>query len=366
MIVPANPKYASDNNGRSYNIMTLKLAIADLNMEYLERLTSALEEYPDLRISVYSDPDMLAGAIANHSIQVLLLDPSMCDRRYSLDAVPLTIMLASEAEIPFSYRDLPAIRKFQRASQIYQKVLEFGSETFRDNTLAAGSAAILAFYSPVGGAGKTTAALVAAARLALENHPVLYLNLEPYSSDGFYLAQDPAVNGMSDILSRINDENGCKMFLQSCLQTKNENIRYIRHFDNPNDFAAMEPDELEKLLMICRTAAGVDAVIVDMEGVFDEKAKTVFKCADKIVIVEKPDSISSEKLNAFYAQSFIIDEYSDRMVRVLNFDVNRVPALNTELPLVGRMSMFPNADCASLIDAKANSADAAFVSGLLA
>ena len=346
--------------------MLLKLAIADTNMDYLDRLTAVLEEYPDLRVSIYSDPEILADAISAGSFQALLLDPSMYLPNMALDSLPVVIMLEGETRIPYSCAEFPKTAKYQRISRIYQSILDICSDklSLGQSAARAGAATVLAFYSPIGGCGKTTVSLVAAAKLALSGYRVLYLDLEQFPSDGCYLEQN-SDKGLSELLALIEQKKDKNLFLQSCIQQKSENFYYIRHFDSPNDYNAMDAKELEQLVTLCRTSGVADALVIDMDSRFDDNARKLFDLADKIVLVEKSDPIGSLKLQRFAGQSFIMDEYGDRMRRVLNFDLGRAPTQSCDIPIIGKLSMTHNADSASLINKAAGSAESAFALTLM-
>ena len=346
--------------------MLLKLAVADTNMDYLDRLTSVLEEYPDLRVSIYSDPEILADAVSAGNFQALLLDPSMYIPRMALDSLPVVIMLEGETKIPYTCSEFPKTAKYQRISRIYQSVLEICSNklSFGQGAARSGAASVIAFYSPVGGCGKTTVSLVAAAKLALSGYRVLYLDLEQFPSDGCYFDQS-SDKGLSELLALIEQKSEKTMFLQSCIQTASENLHYIRHFDSPNDYNAMDAGELQQLITLCRTSGVADAVIIDMDSRFDDNARKIFDLSDKIVLVEKSDPIGSLKLGRFVGQSYIMDEYGDRMRRVLNFDLGRAPTSGCDIPIIGKLSMTHNADSASLINKAAGSAESAFALTLM-
>ena len=66
-------------------MVILKVAIADANEAYLDRLTMVLAEYSGIRISTYTDKEILKRDIAQGKCQVLLLDPVL----FSEELVPV-------------------------------------------------------------------------------------------------------------------------------------------------------------------------------------------------------------------------------------------------------------------------------------
>ncbi|MEY8524317.1 hypothetical protein AALA90_15020 [Lachnospiraceae bacterium 38-10] len=102
--------------------MNIKLAIADENEEYIERLLNVLKDYDDLSISVYTDKKNLEKALSEKYFDVLLFDMSVYEEQVSLGKTSLGIMLLDETEdVLAGYNDFPKIKKYQRINKIYKK-----------------------------------------------------------------------------------------------------------------------------------------------------------------------------------------------------------------------------------------------------
>ncbi|MBR3998478.1 MAG: hypothetical protein IKI93_09070 [Clostridia bacterium] len=230
--------------------MIIRIACADTNTEYLERLIDVLEDSAELHLSMYSDAAILRENAYLGRFDVLLLDPSMYSRDLPIEKIPVTIMLAGENRIPYECETLPAIRKYQHIVNIRRSILEICSKNPKfggTSNGVGGTAAVVAVYSPIGGAGKTTAALIASARLAAHGKRALYLNLEHFASDGFYLTSQPSDSGLSAIMEQLG-EKGADLFMKSCIRTKADNFFYIKHFDSPNDWNVLSGEECAALL----------------------------------------------------------------------------------------------------------------------
>lgn len=342
--------------------MIIRIACADTNTEYLERLVEVLEETKELHVSMYSDAAILREHARAGRFDVLLLDPSMYSADLPVDRIPVTVMLAGDEPIPYACGTLPAIRKYQRISAIRTRLFEICSENKKlagAGTGFSGAAQVFAVYSPAGGAGKTTAALIAAQRLAAHGKRTLYLNLENFPSDGVYLTADTGVGGLSDVMARLDDK-GAEMFLKSCIQTKCDNFFFLRHFDSPNDRSAMSAEECTQLLAMLRGCGAFDCILVDTDSAFDACVRAVFTAADKILLVERAEGSGAEKTAAFLAQTHIMDDYGLKMRRLINFAGPNTQSSGGGVPVIGRMTAVNTADTAALIAHKAGGADAAF------
>ena len=347
--------------------MNIRLAIADSNEEYLNRLINVLEEYDNLSFSVYTDKKSLEKALLEKNFDVILFDVSIYEGQMSLGKIPLGIMLLDETgSIPEECKNFPKIKKYQRISGIYKKILELYAEKCGDiGILSDGKKAkTVAFYSPAGGAGKTTMALTAAARLAMTGYKTFYINLEDIASEDCYLGQAEG-KGMSEMLCCLGTSINFTMKLEGLLRTKAENLFYLNHFDTPNDIYELKPEEIAELIRSIFETGLFDFLVIDMGISMDEKAIKVFEAADRIVVIEKQDAMASKKLETFFRQTHIMQEYGRKMSRLLNFDTGRVSTTATQIPLIGRINPVQNPEAAQLITMLAGSAAGDFVKALL-
>lgn len=164
--------------------MILKIAIADANTEYAEKILSVLEGYDNLNLSLYTDKAALELALTSKQFDILLFDSSVYDGQVETNKTSLTVMLLDEeAGVPETCQSFKKIKKYQRISHIYQQILELYAEVCGDagNVVGRGKAATIAFFSPVGGVGKTTLALTAATKLAIAGTALFLFEFGRYS-----------------------------------------------------------------------------------------------------------------------------------------------------------------------------------------
>lgn len=347
--------------------MIIKMAIADTNEEYLERLLNVFEEYEELNLSVYTEKYALEMALASKKFDIVLFDASLYDGQTAMNRSGLAVLLMDESRgVPENCRELPKVNKYQRISRIYQQILALYAEVCGDtgNVLGQGNVSMLAFYSPVGGAGKTTLSLVAATKLAMQGRRTLYMNLEDIASEECYLPRTEE-KGMSDIVANLGSNINFTMKLQSLLQSKTENLYYLNHFDSPNDIYEMTGEEVEELLGQLAKSGLFDYIIVDLGVELNQRLLSVFEEVQRIILVEKPDTIATAKMNCFLSQAHIVNNYGKKMVRLLNFDNGRGAEVQIDLPRIGRIGVAQNMDSAQLITMMANNSSINFVSELM-
>lgn len=343
--------------------MLLRIAIADRNLDYAERLCSVLDDNSELRLSSYSDPDALAAAIAEHRFDVLLLDPSMYSGIYRFEKLAVTVMLAGDEAIPYGCAHFPKINKYQRVSELYKRVYSIcsdNSDKLKLSSSGGGSASVTVCWSPAGGCGKTAVSVIAASRLAMAGRRTLYISLETYPSDGaFFLYDDSA--GLSTLLEHAHEsDEKAELYMKGMVRTKSDNLFCIKHFDSPNDIVGMELEDLDWMIKLLSKSGAFDAVVIDAGGIYDKKLHRLFELSDQIILVERPDERCRIKFESFIGSSFDIDDHMYKMKRVLNFYRGKESGLSCDIPVIGRLSAVQGADLAALVAAKVSSAESSF------
>ena len=345
--------------------MSIRLVVADTDTEYLKRLTDVLQGYEDLQLSVFDSADKLQEALLKKHIDVLLFSSDIYDGGLFSENIRVKIMLFDE-DNPGNeaQRSLPQVQKYQSIPLIYQDMLRIYAEAGPGATLPGSKTKFIAFYSPVGGAGKTTLSLACASRLARTGHKVFYLNLEDMPSDEVYLHNSFDV-GITEILNKLDAHINMEAKLRGLLQSREDGLSYTKHFDSPNDLREMTADEMGILLSDISATPLFEYVVVDMGCEYNARTVKVFETVDEIVLVERGDAYSEEKFKAFYSQLHIINEYGPKMKRVLNCYLGRKQELVSSIEQIGIVNMTQVADPAMLIDMLAGNEQTRFVERLL-
>jgi cellulose biosynthesis protein BcsQ len=317
------------------DIMVIKVAIADTNEEYIERLSNGLQKYKDFYISVYTDKKGIEGALQTKRFDVILFSPDMYNSQITLQKSTLALMLFDESEfIPEDCRSFSCIKKYQRISSIYKRILELYADICQSFSVSGnGKTVLTAVYSPIGGSGKTTVSCALANYLSLNGKKVLYLNFEEVASDNCYFPQSDG-KSMSDLMGYIESDINFGIKLQGIQQMKKENLYYINHFKSPNDLYEITDNEIEELFSKIINSDLYDNVIVDMGGYLDHKAIKVFDSVENIVVVDKNDVAGRIKMDTFMSQAHIMNEYGYKMIRIINFGRKATGDANDKIKLV--------------------------------
>ena len=161
--------------------MIIRIAIASEARDYIKRLISVIEKDRDFSITIFSDNESLKQAINNKKFDVFMFTHDILGNGISIINVKadLKILLDDgESAITEDIGNSIIIEKYQRISNIKKKIFDCYAEVCgRDSRLERGAfATTIAFYSPIGGAGKTTVSLMSAVKLAANGKRVFYIN----------------------------------------------------------------------------------------------------------------------------------------------------------------------------------------------
>lgn len=348
--------------------MVIRIALACKDADYLERLFHGLEKFPDLDLTLYSDEEILMQNLNNRRFDIFVFSPEIFvqDTDYQKVKADLKLLLDDEEHsVSIMFADAKRIRKYQRTGNIYKSMLDYYSDVCgRDRGSGNSLAQIVAFYSPIGGAGKTTLALVAAEKFAKNGKRTFYISLEDMASEDCYLQQGNE-KGLSDLMKYVDSDANFAMKIESMLKVRRDNFYYVNHFTSPNDIYDMDISDIQGLLKAIQMTGLFDVVVVDMGTALDKKNLTLFEMSDRIVVIERSDEISARKMNCFCRMYHIINEYGMKMARIVNFDNGISYPIESNIPELGRIGIVQNMDAANIISVLADSAKNEFITGVL-
>lgn len=323
--------------------MKIKIAIADSNEIYAGRLFEALQLRDNLALSVFTDHDTLKRELSMSRYDIMLIDYSMYSDELSLKNVNLPVILFDEDNIQSGslLKKYKSVKKYQRSSTIYKEVLGFYSEIISNmNPLGASlnnHSIIICFTSPIGGSGKTTAALAAANSIANRGRSVMYLNFEPIASYGAVMNLRGG-KGMGELFAALESKANFPMKLESLTQKTPQGVTYFERFENLFDIYEITREDIEKLLRAAAESGTAEYIIIDSGSELNPLNRAIMDMADKIVLLERHDPFGVEKLKAFAAHRTVSRDYSDKILSIINFtsDSNRKSAAGYEI--IGRIA----------------------------
>jgi len=333
--------------------MKIRLLLASSDLDYTEYLSKVLvEKYADsFEVSVCSNAERLNEMVAGHRADVVLADSNLAGLA-DLSPVRLSMVFVDETgrigDLGTGYK---RIRKYQRISTLVKGILgEYAEVSANDETFGNVSAQITAVWSPVGGSGKTTAALAYAANCVSQGKKTVYLDLQNFSCSTVYFQQSD--KSISTLFQKL--DSNVELLLQSIRQQDSgSGILYFTRPDNYDDISILSCEDMRKLIDGC--AKGVDELVIDLTSVCDDKTRQVFEFANQVFVVLDGSRVSAAKWDQFQVQNNVYEQVRPKMKLVANkgaqLDASGVnglvnlPFVQTSDPVAVYKSLSTNFSC---------------------
>jgi len=299
--------------------MRIKLLIAATEGDYAEHLSNRISEcHGDaFDVNVCSSREHLQELLSSKKFDAALLEASFTEGA-DLSGIHMPLILWEEdASLSDAQAALRKIRKYQRISSMAADVLEKYAKAAADGRGSEPEKAqTTAVWSPAGGVGKTSVALAYAAKKASEGKQALYLNLEAFSSVPVYFGDTG--KGISAVFEMLeNHEGNVSMLIRGIKRYDSETgVAYFCRPDNFDDMNILSAENVAELIDAC--AGVIEELVVDMSCICDERARQVFECADRVLLVTDPTNTAQIKLSQFAAQHNVFERIKGKAVLVAN------------------------------------------------
>lgn len=304
----------------------IRIVVADSDEFYLNRIVNYLIERTNtFDVQSFTIRESFIRYIENNAnkIDIVAVSEDMSDRRISESSIPAKILLTDGSYSEVSGFDI--INKYQKAENFINGMLMiYAEKTGRMDAVSAGDkeTKVIGYFSPVGGSGKTTLALVSAAALARKGKRTFYLNLEKINSSATIL--DPAPTGtMSDVYlaKKTKGANVGLKIIANKYMSPVSGINYINPSESSLELNELTSTEIHGLIKEFDGLGEFDYVMVDMDSEMNGDNIKILDACDKIVVPFTPEQLSLSKIGSFFREVGIHDELAEirgKMVAVLN------------------------------------------------
>lgn len=301
--------------------MQIKLAVADTDITYVERLTYALEAFQNLSLSVYTNGSAFKEACRNINFDVVMFNPAIISEKEILKSAKLPIVLFDEEQGVSNFlNDVEKINKYQSGHAIYKTIMgKFSEISDADFGFGNSSTMFVSVYSISGGCGKTTLALATAMQLSSMCKNVLYVSFEDADTVEFF-ARNEKGEGLSELFSKLDSKINLKMKLESILHTTSLGISWLSGFDNLFDLQEINTDDINSFMELLSKSELFDVVIIDMGTALSAVNIKILELSEKIIFVENYGSQTAvNKVNKMKAQANITVKYAAKLFSIVNF-----------------------------------------------
>lgn len=334
--------------------MRIKLAMLDMDSQYLERIVSIFgTKYAD-KIEIYSftDQERAVNALEVNKIDILLASdvfdvdvkvlPKRCGFAYLVESHDIETVKGEAA-----------ISKFQKIDLIYKQILSIFSEhssNISEIRMVDDNCNLVIFSSPSGGTGTSSAAAACAVDAANRGKQVLYLNLETFGSAGLFFTAEGQFD-LSDIIYSIKSKKvNMAMKIESCVRRDAAGVYFFAPPKVALDLMEFSTEEMIDLIRYIRLSGKFQTIIVDIDFSLDAQKLKLFQMANHLVMVGDGSEPSNCKILRAYQAMKILDEsmdsaMADNIVLIYNKFSNKTGKTleNTEIKVSGGAPRFEHA-----------------------
>ena len=296
--------------------MKITLAMLESDSSYLRRVVPMFNSKyaEELEIYSFTDVDAAMACLEEKKIDVFLASdnfkidfnqiPKRCGFAYLVESLDINTI-----------DNHKAICKFQKGELIYKQILSIYSEHVPNisgmPTNQNGAMKTIAFCSPCGGVGTSTAAAACAIALSNAGQRVLYLNAEIYGDADMFFACDGQFD-FSDVIYAVkSNKTNRAMKLQSTVKQDQTGVYYYSSVRVPLDIMEMGPNDYLTLQNELKALGCYDYVVMDIEFPKTQAAYKLFEYCNSIVLVCDGSDTSEAKINKAIRGIQILDGQSD-------------------------------------------------------
>ena len=281
--------------------MKIKLAILDGDINYLNRIVSFFTNNYSEKLEIYSftDAEVALASLKTSKADVLIASDTF-DIDISLLPKSCGFAYFVESASVETYKDKPAINRYQKPKIIYNIVLEIYSEKIESIIIKDdpnSNVRIITFISVSGGVGSSSVAVACAKNMAINGKRVLYLNFEQFGSVESFFSGDGKTD-FSDVIFALKSK---KTNFNLSLKLEN-NVRQdasgVYFYASPKmalDIMEIKTEEIKRLITDLKLTSTYDYIIFDIDFSFDSNAMEIYRQSETIVFVSDGSEISNSK-----------------------------------------------------------------------
>lgn len=278
----------------------LRVLVADEDPFFLKQLTGFLMRAPEgFDVCSFTTAESLDRFLQDGGqAHILLLSEELRPAVTQAHRVPARILLVErgggEAE------GFVCLRKYQRVSELVDAVmLAYDAVSGGADHLTHGEkrTRIIGVWSPVGGCGKTTLALLLARQMALDGKRAFYQCCEHVDSTRSLLPQDGKI-GLSELLVSIHSgEAAAGLVMSSRACTPPElGFSYVNAADSALELGELPAEERAALFTALAGTGRFDALFLDFDTELNGDKLELLTLCDRVLIPFLPDRLGLGKL----------------------------------------------------------------------
>lgn len=276
------------------------VVIADMDEEYLATLEyKFLEQLGDqIDLEVISDGAYFQSCL-NHPItaEIFIVDEEMYLPELKKHNIGHLFVLTDEQKQDGSTEDLSTTKvyKYMSIRELYNEVTYMSEQVLQGYAEDTKNTEVIAFYSAIGGCGKTSVSLALAGCLSNKHKRILYINTESVQNFAYYLKDASGLPGEGyRALREVNVYEKIKCFIRE------EKFSYLPPLTTTLDARNLSFEVYYKLIQDARDSGDYDYIFVDLESGYENERLRILQDADRVIMIVLQDEFAVYK--TYYLQ----------------------------------------------------------------
>lgn len=282
----------------------LNLVIADKDQHYLDNVVDFIYTGYQNRFNIqaFSNETSFKEYLKQvNRIDILLISPDFYYEHLPWERIVAPIVLSSGI-LAKEVKNCEIISKYQTGDKLVSSILNVFSEKSSYEVPATDGtkkAKVVSFFSPCGGSGKSSLAVLAGIWCAMKEKGTFYLNMERFQTTKAYFKGE-GVQNLSNILFYLkeNNKNLSLKIEGSRLVDQATGVHYFLPPENVFDRDDLTKEEIETLVNQLRIMDCYDAVIVDMDSGFNNLNISLLENSDVIFLVLPQEHVCRVKMDS--------------------------------------------------------------------
>ncbi len=290
----------------------MKILILDKDAEYAKRLEHHVNRYSsEMQIYHFDSRDKMTAYMEQHDYDVVLCGEMdgiaiEADLELPVTGIPFAWLSKNNERV----NDQDTIFKYQSVVHIYEQLCDLYENVYRnkvnrqttvENSQSDDKGSSVITFLPVHGGAGSSVMSIACAQHFSETHNVLYINLEEFACESFFVSDNTRT--VSDIIAEFKGKytkDSITKMLDLCTSeasgVNNGKLSFIKGCKNPVDITFINTKMLTEIIASLREMNRYDYIIVDAGMVINDCTAALIKSSDKLVFTTDASDNSNSKL----------------------------------------------------------------------
>lgn len=280
----------------------LNLVIADKDQLYLDNVVGFIcDRYQNrFNIQAFSNETSFNDYLKQTSrIDILLISQDFYFDNLPWEKVVAPIILSSGI-LTKEVKNCEIVGKYQTGDKLVSSILNVFSEKSSYEIPAndgSKKARLISFFSPCGGAGKSTLAVLAGIWCAMKEVGTFYLNMERFQTTKAFFKGE-GVQNFSHIMFYLKEKNkNLSLKIEgSRIVDPTTGVHYFLPPENVFDRNDLTTEELEALVNQLRIMDCYDIIVADLDSEFNSLNTYLLENSDVIFLIIPHDPVYEAKI----------------------------------------------------------------------